>query len=95
MKISIITAVLNGSRVIGDTLRSVRTQDHPDIEHIIVDGASTDDTLQIVQREGTHVAKVVSARDSGVYEALNRGLPSQPAKSCSACTRAIFINTVR
>ena len=74
MKISIITAVLNGSRVIGNTLRSVRTQDHPDIEHIIVDGASTDDTLQIVQREGTHVAKVVSARDSGVYEALNRGI---------------------
>ena len=46
MKISIITAVLNGSRVIGNTVRSVRTEDHPDIEPIIVDGASTDDTQE-------------------------------------------------
>ena len=74
MKISIVTAVLNGSKVIANTLRSVREQDHPDVEHIIVDGASTDDTLAVVRREGAHVAKVVSERDSGVYEALNRGI---------------------
>ena len=74
MKISIITAVLNGSKVIGNTLRSVGEQDHPDIEHIIVDGASTDDTLDIVRRDGVRVTRVVSERDSGVYEALNRGI---------------------
>lgn len=74
MKISIITAVLNGSTVIANTLRSVREQDYPDIEHIIVDGASSDDTLEVVRREGARVAKVVSERDSGVYEALNRGI---------------------
>lgn len=74
MKISIITAVLNGSKVIADTLRSVREQDYADIEHIIVDGASSDDTLEVVRREGARVAKVVSERDSGVYDALNRGI---------------------
>ena len=74
VKISIVTAVLNGSEVIGKTLRSVEEQDYPDIEHIVVDGASTDGTLEIVRREGRRVARVVSERDSGVYEALNRGI---------------------
>ena len=74
MKISIITAVLNGARAIGATLESVREQDYPDIEHIIVDGASTDDTLAVVKRLGTRVATVVSERDTGVYSAINRGI---------------------
>lgn len=74
VKISIVTAVLNGSEVIGKTLRSVEEQDYPDIEHIVIDGASTDGTLEIVRREGRRVARVVSERDSGVYEALNRGI---------------------
>jgi glycosyltransferase involved in cell wall biosynthesis len=74
LKISIITAVLNGARAIGATLESVREQDYPDIEHIIVDGASTDDTLAVVKRLGTRVATVVSERDTGVYAAINRGI---------------------
>lgn len=74
MKISIITAVLNGARAIGATLESVREQDYPDIEHIIVDGASTDDTLAVVRQLGTRVATVVSERDTGVYAAINRGI---------------------
>ncbi len=72
-KVSIITAVLNGAKVIGATLESVASQDYPDIEHIVVDGGSTDDTLTVVSRSGTGVAKVLSGRDDGVYDALNRG----------------------
>jgi glycosyltransferase involved in cell wall biosynthesis len=74
VKVSIITAVLNGGRAIGATLDSVREQDHPDIEHVIVDGASADDTLEVVRQRGSRVTTVVSERDSGVYAAINRGI---------------------
>ncbi len=73
MKISIITAVLNGEESIGRTLRSVAVQDHPDIEHIVVDGKSGDRTLSVAS-EFSHVAKTISQLDGGVYEAFNTGL---------------------
>ena len=73
MKISIITACYNSSATIGDTLKSVTEQDYKNIEHIIVDGASTDDTLQIV-KQFPHVAKVVSEKDDGIYDAMNKGI---------------------
>ena len=62
MKISVITVSYNSERTIADTLRSVATQDHVDMEHIVIDGASTDATLDIVRRDGLHVARVVSER---------------------------------
>lgn len=74
MKISIITAVLNGENVIARTLDSVRSQAHADIEHIVIDGQSADQTLQIVREQGSRVARVVCERDTGVYDALNKGL---------------------
>jgi glycosyltransferase involved in cell wall biosynthesis len=74
MKVSIITAVRNGARDIAVTLASVAGQDHPHIEHIVVDGASTDDTVEVVRREGRHVAQLLSEPDKGVYDAFNKGL---------------------
>ena len=74
MKVSIVTAVLNGGKVVADTLQSVASQDYPHIEHIIVDGASQDDTLQVVSGYADQLARVVSAPDKGVYDALNRGI---------------------
>ncbi len=74
MKITIITVAYNSAATIADTLRSVAAQAHPDIEHIVVDGASTDATLDIVRREGAHLARVVSERDRGIYDAMNKGL---------------------
>lgn len=74
MKVSIITAVLNGESSIGTTLQSVAEQDHPDIEHIIVDGASKDRTLERVSAAGARVARVISEPDRGVYDAFNKGL---------------------
>jgi glycosyltransferase involved in cell wall biosynthesis len=74
MRVSVITAVKNGAATIADALASVRTQRYSDIEHIVVDGRSSDDTLRIVREHGRHVAKVVSEADSGPYEAFNRGL---------------------
>jgi len=74
MKVSIVTAVLNGRDGIADTLRSVASQNVADIEHIIVDGGSTDGTLDVVRDCSSRVSCVLSGRDEGVYDALNKGL---------------------
>lgn len=73
MKISVITVCYNASNTIADTLRSVREQKYRDIEHIIVDGGSTDQTLEIIENEGKHVAELISEKDSGIYDAMNKG----------------------
>ena len=74
MKVSIITAVYNGGRAIAETLRSVAEQDYSDIEHIVIDGASSDDTVAAVRSNGNRVARLVSEPDNGVYDAFNKGL---------------------
>jgi glycosyltransferase involved in cell wall biosynthesis len=73
MKISIITATYNSAATVGDTLACIRGQDHPDIEHILVDGASSDGTLEIVNGF-PHVAKWISEKDKGIYDAMNKGI---------------------
>lgn len=73
MKISIITVTYNSAKTISDTLKSISSQDYTDIEHIIVDGNSQDETLQLV-REFTHVSKVISEKDDGIYHAMNKGI---------------------
>lgn len=74
MKISVITACYNSAETIADTLRSVTEQTHPELEYIIVDGASTDSTLAIVEQYKHRIARVESGRDGGIYFALNKGL---------------------
>lgn len=74
MKISVITVCLNSAATIRDTIESVLAQDHPDIEHIIVDGASRDATMDIVRSYGSRIAKVVSEPDRGMYDSANKGL---------------------
>lgn len=74
MKISVITVCFNSAATVRDTLRSVATQTYPDVEHIIVDGASTDGTMEIVRAHGTRLARVVSEPDRGVYDAMNKGI---------------------
>lgn len=73
MKITIITATYNSAATVRDTLESVRYQDYPDIEHVIIDGLSGDDTLKIVN-EYPHVARVESGKDRGIYDAMNKGI---------------------
>jgi glycosyltransferase len=74
MKISIITVAYNSESTIGATLESVATQTHCDVEHLVIDGVSTDSTLEVVRLKGTHLAKVVSEPDHGIYDAMNKGL---------------------
>lgn len=74
MKISVITAVRNGRATLADALDSALAQDHPDTELIVIDGASTDGTLEVIQRYARRLAHVVSEPDGGIYDALNKGL---------------------
>jgi glycosyltransferase involved in cell wall biosynthesis len=74
MKISIVTVCHNAASTIADTLDSVAMQSHPDVEKIVIDGASTDDTLKIVERYAGTLAHVLSEPDHGVYDAMNKGL---------------------
>jgi glycosyltransferase involved in cell wall biosynthesis len=74
LKISIITVTYNSAATIGQTILSVINQTYPDIEYIIVDGKSTDNTLQIVEKYKGRIAKVISEADKGLYDALNKGI---------------------
>lgn len=74
MKISIITACYNSASTIRDTLRTIQMQTHPDIEHIIIDGGSTDGTLEILEQNKQHIAYLTSEPDNGLYDAMNKGI---------------------
>ncbi len=72
-RVSIITATFNSSKTIRDTLESVANQRYEAIEHLIIDGLSSDDTLKVV--EGfPHVSRVISEKDKGIYDAMNKGI---------------------
>lgn len=74
MKVSIITIAFNSEETIEDTIKSVIDQDYPDIEYIIVDGKSTDTTLEIVDKYKDGVSRVISEKDKGIYDAMNKGV---------------------
>jgi len=74
MKVSIITATYNRALTLRDTLESVLQQDYLDIEHIIVDGVSTDNTMEVLASYERPELYVYSAPDNGVFDALNKGL---------------------
>ena len=73
MKVSIITISYNSEKTIEATLLSVINQSYKNIEHIIIDGKSSDRTLEICSNY-PHLSKIISEKDSGVYEAFNKGL---------------------
>jgi glycosyltransferase involved in cell wall biosynthesis len=74
MKVSVITACYNSARTIADTIRSVSSQSYRAIEHIVVDGGSTDGTLEIVASRRASIARLIAGPDDGIYDALNKGL---------------------
>lgn len=74
MKISIVTVVYNSANVIKSAIDSVLNQTYANIEYIIIDGKSTDGTVEIIQSYGDKISKFVSESDSGIYDAMNKGL---------------------
>lgn len=73
-KISIITITYNSSKTIEQTIKSVLNQSYTNIEYIIVDGQSTDNTLEIVNKYKDQISKIVSEKDNGIYDALNKAI---------------------
>lgn len=73
-KISIITACFRSASTIKDTLVSVNMQTYPHIDHIIIDGASNDDTIALVKTHGKRVSHITSEPDKGIFDAYNKGL---------------------
>ncbi|MGI6589574.1 MAG: glycosyltransferase family 2 protein [Candidatus Iainarchaeum sp.] len=73
-KISIITVSFNASKTIEATIKSVLSQSYKNIEYIIVDGKSTDDTLEIIKKYKKRITKVISKKDKGLYDAMNKGV---------------------
>ncbi len=74
MKVSIITVVWNNKETIKDAIDSVLNQTYEDIEYIIVDGASTDGTVDVVKEYGAKITKFISEVDNGLYDAMNKGI---------------------
>lgn len=73
-KVSIITVVYNDVRGIEYTIRSVMKQTYAELEYIIVDGLSTDGTLQVIDQYNEEVSILISEKDNGIYDAMNKGL---------------------
>lgn len=74
MKVSIITVVYNNKDYVTDCLQSVLNQSYKDIEHIVIDGGSTDGTLKVIELYKKKLGYFVSEKDSGLYNALNKGI---------------------
>jgi glycosyltransferase involved in cell wall biosynthesis len=72
MKVSIITATYNSEETLEDTMYSIHNQSYNDIEHIVIDGLSKDNTLDIVRKFNS--SKIVSEKDNGIYDAMNKGI---------------------
>lgn len=74
MKVSIITVVFNGEKTIKSCIDSVLNQSYGHIEYIIIDGKSTDTTCEIIKSYGTNIAGFISEKDTGIYDAMNKGI---------------------
>lgn len=72
--VTVVTVCYNSASSLEQALRSVAIQDWPRVEHIVIDGGSTDDTLAILDRYQNHLSYMVSEPDKGIYEAMNKGL---------------------
>ncbi|MBI2524625.1 MAG: glycosyltransferase [Candidatus Rokubacteria bacterium] len=72
--VSVVTVVRNGAPYIEETLRSVISQTYPRIEYIVIDGGSTDGTVEIIKRYEDRIARWVSEPDGGIYDAINKGI---------------------
>ena len=74
LKISIITVSFNSAKTIKETIESILIQDYNNIEYIIIDGGSSDETIDIVKSYGKKISYFISEKDNGIYDAMNKGI---------------------
>lgn len=85
-KISIITVCYNAEKTIERTIRSIINQNYPDIEYVVVDGKSTDKTIEILEKYKNDIGIIVSEKDKGIYDAMNKGI------ALSSGSYVLFLN---
>lgn len=74
MKVSIITVCYNAEKTIRDTIESVISQSYNDIEYLVIDGGSSDGTMDIVNEYRDSISVIISEKDNGLYDAMNKGM---------------------
>ena len=74
MKITLITVTYNSEKYLEDCIKSVIKQNYKNIQHIIVDGNSTDKTVSIIERYSPYISQWISEKDNGMYDAINKGM---------------------
>jgi len=74
LKVSIITVCYNSATTIEDTIQSIVGQSHPNIEYLVIDGGSTDGTLKIIEKYKDDISTIISEKDKGMYDAINKGI---------------------
>lgn len=74
IKVSIITVTYNSAKYVDDCINSIIRQNYKNIEYIVIDGNSTDGTLDIIKKYSSYITKLVSEEDDGMYDALNKGM---------------------
>jgi glycosyltransferase len=74
IKVTLITVTLNSQKFLEEAIKSVMAQDYKNIEHIIIDGESTDGTLAVIEKYKDHIAQWVSEKDYSMYDAINKGM---------------------
>lgn len=93
MKITVITPVYNGAETIRTCVESVRTQTYADLEYIIVDGGSTDDTIEIIKSLKFEKLRWISEKDKGLYDAFNKGIAMATGEVvCFLCADDMYAN---
>ena len=91
MEVSIITVSLNNAEYIEACIQSVLNQDYEDIEYIIIDGGSTDGTLDIIKKYEDKINLWISEPDKGIYDAINKGIRCQAVKLLESYILMIYI----
>ena len=80
LKISIITPNYNGGKYLEATIKSIISQNYPNLEYIIIDGGSTDNSIDIIKKYEKHINYWTSEPDNGLYDALSKGLSISTGK---------------